>query len=289
MVNSEKSEENLSTSQNLAKKDQLFFNIKEVSQIIGVVPATIRNWEKQGLFIAKRKENNYRVYDFQDIEILKTIKNYSSDKNIKTSVFKQFMGHDNLYYSYPQKENTVYSKEFYHSKFKKYREEKQYTLEEVSKHIGISPSYLSRIEQGSANASFEIIDKLANFYGESIILFFDLKNDSPSEVVRKGKANILDVGLDGVKVELLTNNEQVSMETAKFIIDETCGDFKSHKHNTGTEFIYVLSGKLQVELDNEKVYVLNTGDSITFKSERYHKWFNPGKKQTQIIWSHSYL
>uniref|UniRef100_UPI0006D2A0EF MerR family transcriptional regulator n=1 Tax=Clostridium sp. NkU-1 TaxID=1095009 RepID=UPI0006D2A0EF len=57
--------------------DKVFFNIKEVAQKIGVVPATIRNWEKQGLFEVKRSENGYRIFDYSDIEKLQEIKECS--------------------------------------------------------------------------------------------------------------------------------------------------------------------------------------------------------------------
>ena len=57
--------------------DDVLFNINQVAKMLGVVPATIRNWEKNGLFVAKRKSNNYRVFDFDDIELLKKIKVYS--------------------------------------------------------------------------------------------------------------------------------------------------------------------------------------------------------------------
>ncbi len=40
----------------------VFFSITEVARQIGVVPATIRNWEKQGLFTARRSDNGYRIY-----------------------------------------------------------------------------------------------------------------------------------------------------------------------------------------------------------------------------------
>ncbi|MFZ2539363.1 MAG: MerR family transcriptional regulator [Oscillospiraceae bacterium] len=47
---------------------------KEVSEILGISMDTLRNWEMNGLFKVKRKENGYRVYTDEDIRKLKIIR-----------------------------------------------------------------------------------------------------------------------------------------------------------------------------------------------------------------------
>ncbi len=47
---------------------------KEVSGILGLSMDTLRNWELNGLFKVKRKENGYRVYTDEDIRKLKIIR-----------------------------------------------------------------------------------------------------------------------------------------------------------------------------------------------------------------------
>lgn len=47
-----------------------YYSIKEAADLIGVTPLTMRNWDKQGKFRAKRNPiNNYRVYKTEDLEI----------------------------------------------------------------------------------------------------------------------------------------------------------------------------------------------------------------------------
>ncbi len=265
--------------------EEIVFNVSDVAKIVGVVPATVRNWEKAGLIQPKRKGNNYRVYTFSDIEILKKIKEYTDKKNMSLPLIKQLLSKDVSY----RKEETVYDKEFYHAKLKKYREDEGYTLEEVSCAIGISSSYLSRIENGKTSVSFEILEKLAAFYGESTLRFFDIKNNDDSEVIRKGKGKILLTGLKGVTIESLINSDNSSIESVKFIVEPQCGDFKSHNHNSGEEFIYVLKGKLMVTLNDTIEFLIAQGDSIHFKSNRMHKWHNPTDERIEILWVHSYL
>jgi len=51
----------------MAKK---YLTVKEVSNILGVTPLTLRNWDKAGKLKAYRNPiNNYRVYKPEEIEL----------------------------------------------------------------------------------------------------------------------------------------------------------------------------------------------------------------------------
>ena len=48
-----------------------YLTIKEASQLLGVTPLTLRNWDKAGKLLASRNPiNNYRVYRKEEIEKL---------------------------------------------------------------------------------------------------------------------------------------------------------------------------------------------------------------------------
>ncbi len=48
-----------------------YLTIKEAAKFIGVTPLTLRNWDKEGKFPAKRHPiSNYRIYKLEDIERL---------------------------------------------------------------------------------------------------------------------------------------------------------------------------------------------------------------------------
>ncbi|HBV66908.1 MAG TPA: hypothetical protein DEF04_01060, partial [Clostridiales bacterium] len=246
----------LKTQSNEQDGAKIVFNISDVAKIVGVVPATIRNWENAGLIVLKRNESNYRVFDFNDIEILKKIKEYSSQKNMNISMIKNLLSKDITAF-FPEREK--YYKEFYHAMLKSYREDGGYTLEEVSKAVGISPSYLSRIENGKAGITFEVLSKLAGFYGESTLRFFDASGYEDRELVRRGEGKELETGLDGVNIQSLIDSRENTFEAVRFVVKPGCGDFKAHSHHSGEEFIYVLSGELMVMLDDSKEFIMKSG------------------------------
>lgn len=48
-----------------------FLTIKEASEMIGVSPLTLRNWDNNGKFTASRHPiNNYRVYKKAEVDML---------------------------------------------------------------------------------------------------------------------------------------------------------------------------------------------------------------------------
>lgn len=266
--------------------EQGFFNINEAAKMVGVSQATIRNWEKNGLIKSKRRDNNYRVFDFRDIETLKTIKHYSAEKGMTQKLIRELVSKDDL--TFIESDETSYKK-IHHIMLKKYREDEGYTLDEVAQAVGISASYLSRIEQGKANVSFEVLEKLAAFYGESTLRFFDIREEVRNEIVRNGQGKFLASGFKGVEIQALIGSSSSPLDVIRFSIQPGCGDFKAHSHRSGNEFIFVLTGQLEVVLDESSAHLLDVNDSIHFESSRTHRWSNPGKEAADIIWVHSYI
>lgn len=269
--------------------EELLFNINQVAKILEVVPATIRNWERNGLFTAKRKENNYRVYSLDDIENLKKIKVLSIDEKMGSNAIKNILMSNPLtpILSNVQQEDLINedSKQFLSNKWKDSREKLNMTLEEVSRQVGISSSYLSKLENGQANISFELLNKLANFYGGSILDFFQIEdNDQP--VIKRGFGERVEMGIPGVKVESLISQKNHAISPMFFTIEPGSGSTETHRHH-GEEFIYILSGSMQVSLNHSEVYELKQGDSMYFKSYSYHSWINSGVKPCKLIWVHS--
>ena len=268
---------------------ELYFSINEVAKLLGVVPATIRNWEKQGFFVAKRSPNAYRIYSLEDIEILKKIKQYSIDDKMGTKAIKNLI---QTQLSLPPLISTdVYeslntpSRKLIGGKWKQYRDKLKLTLEDVATQVGISTSYLSKIENGLANISYEILERLATFYGESVLHFFEPEEETRN-LVEKGTGEPVEAGIPGVALESLISQKEHVLFPMMFYVEPGAGSPETHQHH-GEEFIYIVNGTFRVILNHTEVYDMKTGDSMYFKSHEFHSWINPGKKTSQVLWVHS--
>jgi transcriptional regulator with XRE-family HTH domain len=80
---------------------------------------------------------------------------------------------------------------------KKIREQRGYQQKQVAIEIGIGTTNYNRVENGQREASIEVLDKLANFYGITIdeIVHFEDKKLPPKEIVIQDKAMVEQVQL----------------------------------------------------------------------------------------------
>ena len=95
---------------------------------------------------------------------------------------------------------------------KKLREEKGMLQKQIAAEIGLKPAHYNKIEKGIIEASVEILDKLAKFYGLSIDQIVHLEGDVPKEVTIEDKSLI-------ERVKLIQELEEKDRNTLFNIID----------------------------------------------------------------------
>lgn len=270
--------------------DNITFSINQVAKMIGVTAATIRNWEKNGLITIKRSPSNYRIFTLDNIETLKKIKEYSIDKRMSACAIKMLMPTDSNTdvenYVDLQKEN-YYSKKLMSEKWREIRKQQGYTLEEVSRAVGISTAHLSNLENGG-NVSLELMNKLANFYRESPLYFME-PTSQENHLVRKGHGNSIQLDSDpGLEMFSLISMRDHMMYPVLYIVEPGCGNLTPHSHN-GEELIYMLSGVVEIKLNDDPPYILHPGDTFYYKGADIHSWQNISPKPAKILWVHSAL
>lgn len=74
---------------------EVYFSIKEASEILGVSPLTLRNWDKSGKFPAQRHPmNNYRIYKRSALEsIIRDIESGTNKSNAEKRIKKLSVKH----------------------------------------------------------------------------------------------------------------------------------------------------------------------------------------------------
>jgi quercetin dioxygenase-like cupin family protein len=166
-------------------------------------------------------------------------------------------------------------------KWKKCRLERGFVLEDVAQAVKISPSYLYKIENEQTNVSLDILQRLADFYGEDLLYYIA---DAPGKkhFVKKGGGELIEIGFDGVSVTSLIALNKINLSAMLYTVAPDSGRTHAHSHH-GEEFLYVLTGKIHFTLVNTR-YVLSAGDSFCFRSSDTHSWFNHEKKEARILW-----
>ena len=193
------------------------------------------------------------------------------------------------------------------------REEKNIGLRELARRLGVSPSLISQIETGktepSINTLFAMVSELELSVNEIV---FDPTRETARPSTRStprarsasARRIVGPAAADppGSPVQRSTNRTAISLESGvgwdrltaepdhnvDFLLlryppgSESTPPHSLMRHN-GTEYGYVLSGRLQVSLGFDN-YVLEPGDSISFDCTQPHRFSTVGDETVEAVW-----
>lgn len=156
---------------------------------------------------------------------------------------------------------------------KRLRDEKKFSLDNVSKLSGVSKSMLGQIERGEVNPTISTVWKISNGLKISFTSLMS-RPESDIELVNKKELEVLldDQGkVRNYPVFPFDPVKRFEMYTVE--IDEG-GILEAEAHpRNSQEFITVFNGELTIRLNNEE-YKVACGDSIRFKADAAHTYLN---------------
>jgi transcriptional regulator with XRE-family HTH domain len=158
------------------------------------------------------------------------------------------------------------------------------TLQTVAKRTGLSESFLSQVERGKANASVASLTRIAGALGVHVAdLFEPDRARAHPRVLRRQRRPALAFGNLGRKF-LLTPRPLENLEVIAVELDPggSTGD-DPYTHGDSEELVVVVCGRVHLQLD-ERVYELEPGDSIDYRSSTPHRVVNAGDNVAEVIW-----
>lgn len=255
-----------------------FVTVGQAARILGLSPSTLRLWENVGLIAPARSNGHFRLYSPQVLEVLKRIKYLREVKGLNVSGIKHELGNENL----PAKgrKPSAASTKGWGDKLRKLREAGGLTVAEAAKRADISTGFLSAVELSRANPSVATLHRLAAVYGTTVLEWFDVSRQN-GRLIRPDERKVVETD-SGVRTELLSTGCKM-LECQLYRVAPNAGSDGSYSHE-GEEFLYVLSGTLEIWLDEMERFVLRQGDSFWFESNLGHRWSNPSTEETVLLW-----
>jgi len=251
-----------------------YLKIGDVARKVGVSPSVIRSWESLGLTRPRRTESKYRMYTAEDVKVLKRARFLRKVRGLNAAAIVQLLKREGRVQP-PVDGNT----RAIGAHLRQLRIQRKLSLAQVAEAAGISVGFLSALERSQMSGSVGTLRKLARFYKTNILEFFDTRGVDGRRV-RPAERKVLEAG-SGVRMELLAWGNTV-MEPHLFRIAPDSGSGDSYAHE-GQEFLYILRGDLEIILDDQE-YRLKAGDSFYFESATPHRWKNPGRSETLVLW-----
>jgi transcriptional regulator with XRE-family HTH domain len=141
-----------------------------------------------------------------------------------------------------------------------------HSLRDLARETGLTAAYLSQIERGNASPSLNSLRKIAECL-DVPLLFFLSDTSKRSPVVRSDARPHMDLENSSVRYQMLTPDLEHKMEAFIGTMEACSGNVMRPLRVPTEEFIFVLTGALEVKVD-EEAYVLNPGDSIYIEGAR---------------------
>lgn len=164
------------------------------------------------------------------------------------------------------------------------RQEAGLTLSEAAEKAELNKSSLSKIETCQISPSIATLMRIAKVLGVSITDFFVDADPEPVYVLTKKDQGMV-VSQDGSKFGYTYKGLALgkSGKTAEpFILTIDPSDPPGEFRHAGQEFIYMLSGRMEFTINEEKL-LLTPGDSLYFDSANLHKTKILGRRPAKFL------
>jgi DNA-binding transcriptional MerR regulator/uncharacterized cupin superfamily protein len=248
-----------------------------VAERLGVSASMVRSWEKLGLARPARSQSKYRLYTNDDLRVLRRAIYLRRVQGLNAPAILNQLKQEGLLNH--RAAGQAEEQSSIGPRFRKLRLQRGESLATVANAVGVSIGFLSNLERSQSGASISIMRKLAQYYGLNILDLFN-PIDGTGPLVRPSDRKSLEGG-PGVRMELLASGK-ITMEPHLFRVAPGAGSGESYSHE-GEEFLYLVRGRLDIVLAGQE-FQLRAGDSFYFTSKTQHRWINPGKTETLILW-----
>jgi len=248
--------------------------ISDVARRVGISSSALRAWEALGLVSPHRTKSRYRLYAEADVRLLQRAAFLRRAKGLNPAAIVHVLKRQGIV-SAPADSAPLPGQ-----RFRRLRTRRGLSLAQVARATKVSVGFLSALERGQMRSSISTLRRIARFYRTNILSLFETATENP-RLVRPGQRKVLET-TPGVRMELLAWGQTV-MEPHLFRVKPGGGSGESYSHE-GEEFLHILRGNFEIWLDSKEHYRLKPGDSLYFESSTPHRWRNPGRSETWLLW-----
>ena len=167
------------------------------------------------------------------------------------------------------------------------RKRRGLTIVELAAAIGKSTGYVSQMERNRSAPSVVDLEKVATALGVRMGWFFDRGEEGPMDelpfIVRAGRRRKLNFGL-GVTDYLLSPSLSGELELLYTTLAPGAKGGEPPLSYRGEQAGLVLAGSFEISIGSKR-FRLQEGDSFGFKSTTPHRYRNPGRIETVVVWA----
>ena len=165
------------------------------------------------------------------------------------------------------------------------RQQKNLSLHQLADRSGVSAAAIHKLERNNMVPTITTLMKLAGALNRSVSYFVSEEDeDRPAVLIRAGSRRPVFTSKKGLQLAGVSGPYgRFFMAGAAATVEPGATSGPRPMEHLGEELVYVLSGKMAFDIDDEE-YVLRRGDALHFRTDRPHRWRNPGQQPARLVW-----
>lgn len=168
------------------------------------------------------------------------------------------------------------------------RARRGWTLGQTSKASGVAASTLSKIENGLMSPTYDVLLKLAGGLNMDLAELFAPAQDHMGagrrSIERKGNGKPHDTPLYEHMLLCSQLSHKRMMPFLTRIKAYSVEEDEGWSRHDGEEFVYILSGSIQLHTEYYEPEVLSAGDCFYIDSRMRHRVINEGDEEAEVLW-----
>jgi transcriptional regulator with XRE-family HTH domain len=160
------------------------------------------------------------------------------------------------------------------------------SLQQLAERADVSAAAIHKIEKSGMVPTITTLLKLAGALNRSISYFVDeeTEQNGPAVMVKADERRIVYTSHLGIDLAGISGPYgRFFLAGAVATVDPGASSGAHAMEHPGEELVFVLEGSLEFDVDGE-AYRLAEGDSVHFRTDRPHRWKNPGKRPARAVW-----
>lgn len=173
-------------------------------------------------------------------------------------------------------------------RLKDLRTEQRLTLQDVQKKTGVAISTLSKIENQQVSASFDTLTRISDGLGVPIETFFTpvpqtLASGRRTITRKEEDEGNFETAQYAYKIHSTELSAKGMVPLEMRVRARSIADFPELNRHRGEEFVYVISGAIEVHTEFYSPFKLKAGESAYFDSSMGHAYISTSKADAHIL------
>jgi transcriptional regulator with XRE-family HTH domain len=171
-------------------------------------------------------------------------------------------------------------------KIRELRQQKGLSLQQLAQRSGVSAAAIHKIERNGMVPTITTLMKLAGALNRSVAYLIEEQEqeDRPAMLIRAADRRPVFTSKGGLDLHGISGPYgRFFMAGARATVEPGADSGPKRMEHPGEELVYVLAGTLCFEVGDEE-YRLRRGDALHFRTDRPHRWWNPGARPAQAVW-----